>query len=455
MQEFIKATPTQRPNGPLEPTEIESAENYWIKSAQTELGDWKHHYKDLAPFMKDGVVRVGGRLTRASLQFGESHPVLLPADHIVSKLVARDTHNRVLHAGRERTLCECRRKFWILRGRNLVQKMVKDCVTCRRLRQSPHSTLMADLSSDRLKLFALPFTVTGVDLFGPFYLKYGRHKKMKSWGAVFMCATVRAMHSEIVQDLSTEAFLHALRRFAARHGWPQTIISDNRTLFVGAEGELKKLLKEGRKNLQDFTMTHKLKWKFNTPASPHQRGFFESMVKLTKSALKVIVGQQTLSWNEMATVFAEVECLVNSRPLGYPSNDANDLQLLTPNHLVLGRATPDAPQGPFRETKSSRRRFEYVQSLIQQFCQRFQREFLQRLMRRSKWTQKKRQLKVNDVVMMVDDNLPRGKWNLARIVEVLPGKDGVVRNVRLQTKSGTYKRSAQKCCLLLEVEESS
>jgi hypothetical protein len=224
---------------------------------------------------------------------------------------------------------------------------------------------------------------------------------------------------------------------------------------VGAEGELKKLLKEGRKNLQDFAMTHKLKWKFNTPASPHQRGFLESMVKLTKSALKVIVGQQTLSWNEMATVFAEVECLVNSRPLGYPSNDANDLQPLTPNHLVLGRATPDAPQSPFRETKSGRRRYEYVQSLIQQFWQRFQREFLQCLMRRSKWTQKKRQLKVNDVIMMVDDNLPRGKWNLARIVEVLPGKDGVVRNVRLQTKSGTYKRSAQKCCLLLEEEESS
>lgn len=157
---------------------------------------------------------------------------------------------------------------------------------------------------------------------------------------------------EIVQDLSTEAFLHALRRFAAHHGWPQlqTIISDKGTSFVGAEAVLEKLLTKGRKNLEDFAIRHKLKWKFNTPASPHQGGFFESMVKLTKSTLKVIVGQQTLSWNDMATVFAEVECLVNSSPLGYPS--------------------------------------------------------------------------------------------------------GVVRNVRLQTKSGTYKRSVQKCCLLLEEESS-
>ena len=86
--------------------------------------------------------------------------------------------------------------------------------------------------------------------------------------------------------------------------------------------------------------------------SLHQGRFFESMVKLTEKALRVIVGQQTLSWNEMSTVFAKVECIVNSRPLGQPSNDANDLQPLTPNHLILGRATASAPQGPFREARA-------------------------------------------------------------------------------------------------------
>jgi transposase InsO family protein len=177
---------------------------------------------------------------------------------------------------------------------------------------------------------------------------------------------------EIVQDLSTEAFLHALRRFAARHGWPTTISSDNGTSFIGAESELRKLMKEGRREIEDFAVTHKIKWRFNTPLSPHQGGMFERMVKQTKTALKVIVGQHILSWNEMSTVFAEVECLVNSRPLGYPSNDANDLQPLTPNRFILGRATADIPQGPFREAKAYRKRFEFVQSLVQQFWSRFQ-----------------------------------------------------------------------------------
>ena len=453
---FIRNTKSHSVSAnPLLPEEIESAERYWVKEVQRELGNWKEQYKELTPFEKDGVVRVGGRLARSPLTYDESHPVLLPADHVISNLIVRDCHNRVLHAGRERTLCETRRKFWILRGRNLVKKVLRDCVTCRKLRQYPYSTLMANLPPERLQLFSPPFSVTGVDLFGPFWLKYGRNKKIKSWGAVFTCATVRAIHLEIVQDLSAEAFLHALRRFAAHHEWPMTMISDNGTSFVGAESELKRIFKEEKQQIEDFIVTRKIKWKFNTPQSPHQGGFFESMVKLTKKALRVIVGQQTLSWNEMSTVFAEVESLVNSRPLGQPSNDANDLQPLTPNHLVLGRATADIPPHPFQEATTYRKRFEYVQSLVQLFWSRFQREYLQTLMQRTKWKRKERPLKIGDVVLMVDENVNRGKWNLARVIEVFPGNDGVIQNVKLKTKTGEYKRSVQKCCPILEEEVSA
>ena len=306
---FIRNTKSHSVSAnPLLPEEIESAERYWVKEVQRELGNWKEQYKELTPFEKDGVVRVGGRLARSPLTYDESHPVLLPADHVISNLIVRDCHNRVLHAGRERTPCETRRKFWILRGRNLVKKVLRDCVTCRKLRQYPYSTLMANLPPERLQLFSPPFSVTGVDLFGPFWLKYGRNKKIKSWGAVFTCATVRAIHLEIVQDLSAEAFLHALRRFAAHHGWPMTMISDDGTSFVGAESELKRIFKEEKQQIEDFIVTRKIKWKFNTPQSPHQGGFFESMVKLTKKALRVIVGQQTLSWMRCR------QCLPKSNP---------------------------------------------------------------------------------------------------------------------------------------------
>ncbi|CAB4019501.1 PREDICTED: uncharacterized protein LOC106817603 [Paramuricea clavata] len=100
---------------------------------------------------------------------------------------------------------------------------------------------MADLPQERVKPFSPPFTVTGVDLFGPFNLKVSRNKSVKAWGAIFTCATVRAIHLEIVESTSAEAFFHALRRFASHHGWPSTIISDNGTSFVGAERLLREL----------------------------------------------------------------------------------------------------------------------------------------------------------------------------------------------------------------------
>ena len=318
-------------SGPLLPKEIDLAEHYWSLSAQTQLGDWKERYKDVAPFKKEGIVRVGGRIKHSPLSYDNNHPVSLPTEHIISKLVIKDAHNRVCHAGRERTLCETRRKFWIPRRRNLVKEIVRKCVTL-------------------------------------------------AWGALFTCATVHAIHLEIVEDLSSEAFLHALRQFVSHHGWPTTIISDNGTSFVGCERELKKLLQEGKKGIEEFVIVHKVKWKFNTPLSPHQAGFFETMIKQMKKVLRVIVGEQVLTWNEMATVFAEVQCLVNSCPLGNPSNDANDLQPITPNHFILGRATTEIPQGPFRETKNSRKRFEFIQALAQQFWNRFHWEYLQTLM---------------------------------------------------------------------------
>ena len=439
-------------DGQLKLEEIERAEIYWIRAAQSTVPSWELRYRDLTPFQQDGIVRVGGRLGRSSLTYDEIHPILLPADHIVTSLVAKDIHDRIGHPGSERTLCAIRRKFWIVQGRRIVKGMVKKCVVCRKFRQPAHTTLMADLPPERLRPFSPPFSVTGVDLFGPFMLKYGRNKSIKAWGALFTCATVRAIHLDIVENLSTPAFLQTLRRFVAHHGWPKVFISDNGKNFVGAQAELKKLVQEGQKQIEEFAVLHKVVWKFNTPLSPHQGGLFESMIKQSKNALRIAIGQQTLSWNEMATVFAEIECLINSRPIGYSSNDPNDLQPLTPNHFILGRASASVPQGPYEETKNLHKRFKFVQMLVKQFWKRFVHEYIPTLMRRSKWYLKGRQLQVGDVVLLTESNTSRGKWDLARITEVYPGHDGIVRNVQVKTKNGEYKRSVQKCCLIMESE---
>ena len=209
---------------------------------------------------------------------------------------------------------------------------------------------------------------------------------------------------------------------------------------------------EGRKRINDFAVLQRVRWIFTTPYSPHQGGIYESLIKQTKRALRVAVGNQVPSWNEMSTVFAEVKSLINSRPLGYPSNDPNNLQPLTPTNLLLGRASSCVPQGPFEEVQNPRKRFEFVQSLAHHFWRRFIREYVPTLMRRSKRRTKGRQIKVGDVVLLVDFNVPRGKWELALVKEVYPGTDGVVRNVLVKAKDSELRRSVQKCCVIMESE---
>ena len=181
---------------------------------------------------------------------------------------------------------------------------------------------------------------------------------------------------------------------------------------------------------------------------------YESLIKVTKRALRMSTGEQILSWNEMATIFAEVKSIVNSHPLTYLSDDPNDLRPLTPNHLLLGRASADVPHGPYEDTKNTHKRFQYVQTLVNNFWKRFITEYIPKLIAtgRSKWQKKESQIKKDDIVLIVENNVPRGKWNLGRVLEVFPGKDGIVRNVRLKTENGELKRSIQKCCILLETK---
>ena len=196
--------------GPLQPEEISAAETFWIARTQGDLPDWRDLFNGLASFMDGTIIRVGGRLKKSQLDYDQKHPVLLSSSNHISQLIMEDVHRKVSHADPERTLSESHRKVWIVRGRSLAKKLVRDCAVCPKLRQPPHTTLMADLPPERVLPFSPQFSVTGVDLFGPFNLKYGRNKSIKAWGYLFTCATVRAIHLEIVESLSTESFLQAL-----------------------------------------------------------------------------------------------------------------------------------------------------------------------------------------------------------------------------------------------------
>ena len=191
-------------------------------------------------------------------------------------------------------------------------------------------------------------------------------------------------------------------------------------------------------------------WKFNPPAASHMGGVWERMVRSVKTCLQAVVGSQVLTDEVLLTVFAEVEHMVNSRPLTYVSSDPTDPEALTPNHFLLGHAAPHlAPMLTKDRDVCSRRRWRQSQVVAEQVWKRWTREYLPTLTSRSKWRQDTRNLQVGDLLLMADSNLTRGLWPLTRVIQVFPGRDGRVRSAVLKTASGkTYTRPAVKICFL-------
>ena len=180
-------------------------------------------------------------------------------------------------------------------------------------------------------------------------------------------------------------------------------------------------------------------------------GCWERLVASVKRTLRAVIGSQHVTDEVLTTVLAEVEFVLNSRPLIYVSSDAGDPAALTPNHLLLGRDAPCLPPGVHSDERLNvKRRWKQAQLIVEHFWKRWSREYVPTLMRREKWNRDTRQLTVGDVVLVAEDNAPRGRWPIGWVSKLFPGSDGRVRSVELTTGSGTYVRPVAKLCLFEE-----
>ena len=259
-----------------------------------------------------------------------------------------------------------------------------------------------------------------VDYAGPFTTKITRRVSAKRYVCLFTCSATRAVHLEMSYSLSTTDFLNAFSRMVATRGKPEEVTSDNETNFVGAERELRELVQAmDLEQIADNAASNGIRWNWNPPLGSHFGGVFESLVKVAKKTLKAIVGNAGLTDDELQTAIKEVETLLNSRPLTYEGTDPRDEPVLTPNHFLIGQLGGQlAPQLTDDLTFNPRNRWRLIQNLVKVFWRRWREEFLATLNTRKKWTEAKDNLKVGDVVLVVDQNAPRGKWHLGRVEEV-------------------------------------
>lgn len=279
-------------------------------------------------------------------------------------------------------------------------------------------------------------------------------KTIKVYIALFVCFVTRAVHLEVVSDLSTDAFIAALKRFISRRGKCSEIFSDCGTNFIGAKrklAEFEKLVLSERhnSNVSHFLSDIGISWHFNPPGSPHMGGLWEAGIKSTKFHLKRVVGDLKLTIEEFETLLTQIEACLNSRPLTPMSSDPDDLCALTPGHFLIGRSLASLPEPNYLDVKlNSLSRWQLIQRALQQFWKRWHREYLCRLQQRPKWLLGTKNVEINDLVLLKEDNLPPTKWKLARIIDVHPGSDGLVRVVTLKTSDGVYQRNITKICQL-------
>ena len=170
--------------------------------------------------------------------------------------------------------------------------------------------------------------------------------------------------------------------------------------------------------VQEFCGEKGTQWKFITPAAPHQNGSAEALVKTCKSAFKKAVGSQVLTPFELYTVLLEVANLVNQRPIGRIPNDPDDGSYICPNDVLLGRASSEVPQEPFKETKNPRHRVEFVQKIVDSFWKRWSRDVFPSLVPRKQWQVERRNVRVDDIVAVANANAIRGNWSIGRVLEV-------------------------------------
>ena len=463
----------QRLSGPLKLTEMRNASRVVVRLAQLEF--FKEEYKalearqpvkksklaSLNPILVDGVVRVGGRIRNGPLPFEAKHPMIVPKEHPIAELIVRYYHKVLGHAGREHVLCTLRQYYWVPHGRSLVRRLLHNCIDCRKRYAPTLQQVMGDLPMERLTPFQPPFTFTGVDFFGPFYVKRGRATE-KVYGCIFVCFNTRAIHVEDASSLTTDAFIQAFRRFIAVRGCPREVWSDNGTNFTGAERELRASIKEFneeeiRKELHSRNIEwHQCpmpKWKFQPPAASHMSGVWERLIRSVRKCMKGLLGNPNapLALETLRTVFYEAASILNSRPLSPSSDDPNDLEPLTPNHFLLLRSNATPPPGVFTENDLySRKHWRHAQYLTNHFWKRWKKEYVPLLQQRHKWTSVKRNLKVDDLVLITDSVEPRSKWLLGRVTRVNVGRDNHVRSAEVRTKSSVLVRPVTKLCLLEE-----
>lgn len=464
IQRFIyncKLTNNKKYSSHLSCEELQNSYNFIMHTAQLEMfpdeylilksGNSlpkKNRLISLTPFIdSNDILRVGGRLDNSPYSYNIKHPILLCSKHHITKIIFHMHHLKLLHAGPQSLLSNIRQTYWPLGGRNLSKSITKGCIKCFRFKASNVQPIMGQLPESRTTL-EFPFLHCSVDYAGPVMIanRKGRGCQLvKSYLCIFVCLATKAVHLELVTDLTKEGYMAALNRFVARRGKPQSITSDNGTNFVGTCNELHRFLQDAQIQTQigSEVAQEGINFLFIPSYTPHFNGMAEAAVRSTKHHLRRLLQLTHFTYEEMHTCLTQIEAILNSRPITALNSDPSDFTPLTPAHFLIGRSLVSVPHPQVTEKITSLERYKRIEFIKQHFWTRFSNEYVTTLQQKTKWPTASSELKLGSLVLIRDKALPPLRWALGRCIAVYPGtRDQVARVADLRIKGGAIIRRA-------------
>ena len=460
------------------PSEHREAEIFIIKQIQLEKYEIEiNHINANKPLEKgspivgldpyvdeDGLLRVGGRLNNADLPKGLQNPVIIPPRCHIATLLIRHYHERVRHQGRHFTEGAIRNAgFWIVSAKRSIASAIHQCVTCRKLRGKLEEQKMSDLPADRLTV-APPFTYVGVDTFGPWQVvarrTRGGQANSKRWALLFTCLTTRAVHIEVVEEMSSSCFINALRRFVSIRGPVKQFRSDRGTNFVGATDDLMiDTVNVEDDNVRHFLYDQDCTWIFNPPHSSHMGGVWERMIGIARRILDSLMSEmktKSMTHEVLTTFMAEVSAIINARPIVPIMTDPASPFLLTPSVLLTQKGIHSVQLGDMDMKSLFKAQWMQVQTLANMFWSRWRSEYLHTLQARRKWEHKTPNIVNGDIVLLKDKTVHRNDWPVGIVTNAISSKDGLIRKAEVRTskdgKQSMLTRPITEMVLLLKKE---
>ena len=405
------------------------------------------------PGFKDNVevVIMSGRAPRAMLVGADPYfrPLISGKNVDLARLFLADAHS-LTHGGVSQTVGRSRSSVWITDAHTVARSVCKDCKMCTLLHGKLSGQVMAPLPEERSQATD-PFKNVALDLFGPVEIRDAVKKRSKGkvWILVVVCQASGAVTLEVVESYSTDSFLMAFRRFMSRRGTPSKVTSDRGSQIVGAA---RKADRWDYADIKKETMNQTgLVWKFVPAGTPHMNGQAERMVGATKKCMAPQVMGRNFTFGEIATVTAECETVINSRPYSEQSFYDADMGVpLTPQHLLGPRCSQGIPGVDVYDVCSLTKRFRIVQDSVNSFWKKYKLTVFPRRIVRDKWTSPPEPLEVGDICHLVAEGLVSRTWKIGRVQQLLPSPDGRVRKLMLYNSSGLQEVPVHRLRLIVK-----